>query len=140
MIDFTSLYQNVKDKFAEEDFASGLNLLRDTAHRILEGGKLPISQEDVELFLQKAYWAIERAANYHREAFWDRDLQVIAADIKMTGLKIIRKYDVQDVSVKISYVRSASSLEKDPVKVAALDKEFDELSALHAAQSRRKKL
>ncbi|HJH58168.1 MAG TPA: hypothetical protein IAD30_00350, partial [Bacteroidetes bacterium] len=125
MIDFTSLYQNVKDKFAEEDFASGLNLLRDTAHRILEGGKLPISQEDVELFLQKAYWTIERAANYHREAFWDRDLQVIAADIKMTGLKIIRKYDVQDVSVKISYVRSASSLEKDPVKVAALDKEFD---------------
>ena len=140
MIDFASLYQNVKDKFAEEDFASGLNLLRDTAHRILEGGKLPISQEDVELFLQKAYWAIERAANYHREAFWDRDLQVIAADIKMTGLKIIRKYDVQDVSVKISYVRSASSLEKDPVKVAALDKEFDELSALYAAQSRRKKL
>lgn len=140
MIDFTSLYQNVKDKFAEEDFASGLNLLRDTAHRILEGGKLPISQEDVELFLQKAYWAIERAANYHREAFWDRDLQVIAADIKMTGLKIIRKYDVQDVSVKISYVRSASSLEKDPVKVAALDKEFDELSALYAAQSRHKKL
>lgn len=140
MIGFTSLHQNVKDKFAEEDFASGLNLLRDTAHRILEGGKLPISQEDVELFLQKAYWAIERAANYHREAFWDRDLQVIAADIKMTGLKIIRKYDVQDVSVKISYVRSASSLEKDPVKVAALDKEFDELSALYAAQSRRKKL
>ena len=140
MIDFTSLYQNVKDKFAEEDFVSGLNLLRDTAHRILEGGKLPISQEDVELFLQKAYWAIERAANYHREAFWDRDLQVIAADIKMTGLKIIRKYDVQDVSVKISYVRSASSLEKDPVKVVALDKEFDELSALYAAQSRRKKL
>ena len=140
MIDFTSLYQNVKDKFAEEDFASGLNLLRDTAHRILEGGKLPISQEEVELFLQKAYWAIEHAANYHREAFWDRDLQVIAADIKMTGLKIIRKYDVQDVSVKISYVRSASSLEKDPVKVAALDKEFDELSALYAAQSRRKKL
>ena len=140
MIDFTSLYQNVKDKFAEEDFASGLNLLRDTAHRILEGGKLLISQEEVELFLQKAHWAIERAANYHREAFWDRDLQVIAADIEKTGLKIIRKYDVQDVSVKISYVRSASSLEKDPVKVAALDKEFDELSALYAAQSRRKKL
>ena len=140
MIDFTSLYQNVKDKFAEEDFASGLNLLRDTAHRILEGGKLLISQEEVELFLQKAHWAIERAANYHREAFWDSDLQVIAADIEKTGLKIIRKYDVQDVSVKISYVRSASSLEKDPVKVAALDKEFDELSALYAVQSRRKKL
>ena len=123
MIDFTSLYQNVKDKFAEEDFASGLNLLRDTAHRILEGGKLPISQEEVELFLQKAYWAIERAANYHREAFWDRDLQVIAADIKMTGLKIIRKYDVQDVSVKISYVRAACCVEKDPEKLKALREE-----------------
>ena len=123
MIDFASLYQNVKDKFAEEDFASGLNLLRDTAHRILEGGKLPISQEDVELFLQKAYWAIERAANYHREAFWDRDLQVIAADIKMTGLKIIRKYDVQDVSVKISYVRAACCVEKDPEKLKALREE-----------------
>ena len=140
MIDFTSLYQNVKDKFAEEDFASGLNLLRDTAHRILEGGKIPISKEEIEEFLKEARSAIRWAANYHREAFWDRDLQVIAADIKMTGLKIIRKYDVQDVSVKISYVRSASSLEKDPVKVAALDKEFDELSALYAAQSRRKKL
>ena len=123
MIDFTSLYQNVKDKFAEEDFASGLNLLRDTAHRILEGGKLPISQEDVELFLQKAYWAIERAANYHREAFWDRDLQVIAADIEKTGLKIIRKYDVRDVSVKISYVRAACCVEKDPEKLKALREE-----------------
>ena len=123
MIDFASLYQNVKDKFAEEDFASGLNLLRDTAHRILEGGKLPISQEDVELFLQKAYWAIERAANYHREAFWDRDLQVIAADIEKTGLKIIRKYDVQDVSVKISYVRAACCVEKDPEKLKALREE-----------------
>ena len=123
MIDFTSLYQNVKDKFADEDFASGLNLLRDTAHRILEGGKLPISQEDVELFLQKAYWAIERAANYHREAFWDRDLQVIAADIEKTGLKIIRKYDVQDVSVKISYVRAACCVEKDPEKLKALREE-----------------
>ena len=140
MIDFTSLYQNVKDKFAEEDFASGLNLLRDTAHRILEGGKLPISQEEVELFLQKAHWAIERAANYHREAFWDRDLQVIAADIEKTGLKIIRKYNVQDVSVKISYVRAACCVEKDPERLAALHKEFDELSALYAAQSRRKKL
>ena len=140
MIDFTSLYKKVDDLVDANDFEPALTLLCDTAHRILEGGKLPISQEDVELFLQKAHWAIERAANYHREAFWDRDLQVIAADIKMTGLKIIRKYDVQDVSVKISYVRSASSLEKDPVKVAALDKEFDELSALYAAQSRRKKL
>ena len=87
-----------------------------------------------------AFWSLDIASFFHREAFWDRDLQVIAADIKMTGLKIIRKYDVQDVSVKISYVRSASSLEKDPVKVVALDKEFDELSALYAAQSRRKKL
>ena len=123
MIDFASLYQNVKDKFAEEDFASGLNLLRDTAHRILEGGKLLISQEEVELFLQKAHWAIERAANYHREAFWDSDLQVIAADIEKTGLKIIRKYDVQDVSVKISYVRAACCVEKDPEKLKALREE-----------------
>ena len=123
MIDIAYLYQNVKDKFAEEDFASGLNLLWDTAHRILEGGKLPISQEEVELFLQKAHWAIERAANYHREAFWDRDLQVIAADIEKTGLKIIRKYDVQDVSVKISYVRAACCVEKDPEKLKALREE-----------------
>ena len=140
MIDFTSLYKKVDDLVDANDFEPALTLVRDAAHRISEGGKLPISQEEVELFLQKAHWAIERAANYHREAFWDRDLQVLGADIEMTGLKIIRKYDVQDVSVKISYVRSASSLEKDPVKVAALDKEFDELSALYAAQSRRKKL
>lgn len=140
MIGFTSLYQNVKDKFAEEDFASGLNLLRDTAHRILEGEKLLISKEEIEEFLKEARSAIRWAANYHREAFWDRDLQVLGADIEKTGLKIIRKYDVQDVSVKISYIRAACCVEKDPEKLAALHKEFDELSALHAAQSRRKKL
>lgn len=140
MIGFTSLYQNVKDKFAEEDFASGLNLLRDTAHRILEGEKLLISKEEIEEFLKEARSAIRWAANYHREAFWDRDLQVLGADIEKTGLKIIRKYDVQDVSVKISYVRAACCVEKDPEKLAALDKEFDELSALYAAQSRHKKL
>lgn len=140
MIGFTSLYQNVKDKFAEEDFASGLNLLRDTAHRILEGEKLLISKEEIEEFLKEARSAIRWAANYHREAFWDRDLQVLGADIEKTGLKIIRKYDVQDVSVKISYVRAACCVEKDPEKLAALHKEFDELSALYAAQSRHKKL
>lgn len=140
MIGFTSLYQNVKDKFAEEDFASGLNLLRDTAHRILEGEKLLISKEEIEEFLKEARSAIRWAANYHREAFWDRDLQVLGADIEKTGLKIIRKYDVQDVSVKISYIRAACCVEKDPEKLAALHKEFDELSALYAAQSRRKKL
>ena len=67
-------------------------------------------------------------------------MQVIAADIKMTGLKIIRKYDVQDVGTKISYVRCVCTIEKDPERLAALHKEFDELSALYAAQSRRKKL
>lgn len=140
MIGFTSLYKKVDELVDANDFETALTLVRDTAHRILEGGKLPIPKEDVELFLQKAHWAIERAANYHREAFWDRDLQVIGADIEETGLKIIRKYDVQDVSVKISYVRAACCVEKDPEKLAALHKEFDELSALYAAQSRHKKL
>ncbi len=83
---------------------------------------------------------MDRAENSQRGAFWSNELNALSRVMVMTGLKIIRKYDVQDVSVKISYVRSASSLEKDPVKVAALDKEFDELSALYAAQSRRKKL
>ena len=140
MIDFTSLYKKVDDMLDKEEFGPALTLLRDTAHRILEGGKIPISKEEIEEFLKEARSAIRWAANYHREAFWDRDLQVIAADIKMTGLKIIRKYDVQDVSVKISYVRAACCVEKDPERLAALHKEFDELSALHAAQSRRKKL
>ena len=83
---------------------------------------------------------MDRAENSQRGAFWSNELNALSRVMVMTGLKIIRKYDVQDVSVKISYVRSASSLEKDPVKVAALDKEFDELSALYAAQSHRKKL
>ena len=58
----------------------------------------------------------------------------------MTGLRIIYKYNIHDMKIRISYVRVACTIEKDPVKVAALDKEFDELSALYAAQSRRKKL
>ena len=140
MIDFTSLYKKVDDLVDANDFEPALTLVRDAAHRILEGGKLPISKEEIEYFLQNSYWAIDRAENSQRGAFWSNELNALSRVMVMTGLKIIRKYDVQDVSVKISYVRSASSLEKDPVKVAALDKEFDELSALYAAQSRRKKL
>ena len=98
------------------------------------------SKEEIERFLTEADSAMDRAENSQRGSFWSNELNALSRVMVMTGLKIIRKYDVQDVSVKISYVRSASSLEKDPVKVAALDKEFDELSALYAAQSRRKKL
>ena len=140
MIDFTSLYKKVDELVDANDFEPALTLLCDTAHRILEGGKIPISKEEIEEFLKEARSAIRWAANYHREAFWDRDLQVLGADIEKTGLKIIRKYDVRDASVKISYVRAACCVEKDPERLAALHKEFDELSALYAAQSRRKKL
>ena len=58
----------------------------------------------------------------------------------MTGLKIIYKYNIHDIKIWISYVRVACTIEKDPERLAALHKEFDELSALYAAQSRRKKL
>lgn len=58
----------------------------------------------------------------------------------MTGLRIIRKHNIQDIKIRISYVRVACIIEKDPEKLAALHKEFDELSALYAAQSRHKKL
>ena len=140
MIDFTSLYKKVDELVDANDFEPALTLLCDTAHRILEGEKLPVSKEEIERFLTEADSAMDRAENSQRGAFWSNELNALSRVMVMTGLKIIRKYDVQDVSVKISYVRSASSLEKDPVKVAALDKEFDELSALYAAQSRRKKL
>ena len=140
MIDFTSLYKKVDDLVDANDFEPALTLLCDTAHRILEGGKLPISKEEIEYFLQNSYWAIDRAENSQRGAFWSHELDILSEDIFLTGLKIIRKYDIQDVKTKISYVRCVCSIEKDPVKVAALDKEFDELSALYAAQSRRNKL
>ena len=58
----------------------------------------------------------------------------------MTGLRIIYKYNAHDIKIRISYVRVACTIEKDPERLAALHKEFDELSALYAAQSRRKKL
>ena len=140
MIDFTSLYKKVDDMLDKEEFGPALTLLRDTAHRILEGGKLPISKEEIEYFLQNSYWAIDRAENSQRGAFWSHELDILSEDIFLTGLKIIRKYDIQDVKTKISYVRCVCTIEKDPERLAALHKEFDELSALHAAQSRRKKL
>ena len=40
MIDFTSLYKKVDDMLDKEEFGPALTLLRDTAHRILEGGKI----------------------------------------------------------------------------------------------------
>ena len=69
MIDFTSLYKKVDELVDANDFEPALTLLCDTAHRILEGGKLPISKEEIEYFLRKAYGAIDRAENSQRGAF-----------------------------------------------------------------------
>ena len=140
MIDFTSLYKKVDDLVDANDFEPALTLVRDAAHLILEGGKLPISKEEIEYFLQNSYWAIDRAENSQRGAFWSNELDILSEDITMTGLKIIYKYNIHDIKIRISYVRVACTIEKDPERLAALHKEFDELSALHAAQSRRKKL
>ena len=105
------------------DFEPALTLLCDTAHRILEGGKLPISKEEIEYFLQNSYWAIDRAENSQRGAFWSHELDILSEDIFLTGLKIIRKYDIQDVKTKISYVRCVCTIEKDPEKLKALREE-----------------
>ena len=123
MIDFTSLYKKVDDLVDANDFEPALTLLCDTAHRILEGGKLPISKEEIEYFLQNSYWAIDRAENSQRGAFWSHELDIISEDIFLTGLKIIRKYDIQDVKTKISYVRCVCTIEKDPEKLKALREE-----------------
>ncbi len=123
MIDFTSLYKKVDDLVDANDFEPALTLVRDAAHRILEGGKLPISKEEIEYFLQNSYWAIDRAENSQRGAFWSHELDILSEDIFLTGLKIIRKYDIQDVKTKISYVRCVCSIEKDPEKLKALREE-----------------
>ncbi len=123
MIDFTSLYKKVDDLVDANDFEPALTLLCDTAHRILEGGKLPISNEEIEYFLQNTYWAIDRAENSQRGAFWSHELDILSEDIFLTGLKIIRKYDIQDVKTKISYVRCVCTIEKDPEKLKALREE-----------------
>ena len=123
MIDFTSLYKKVDELVDANDFEPALTLLCDTAHRILEGGKLPISKEEIEYFLQNSYWAIDRAENSQRGAFWSHELDILSEDIFLTGLKIIRKYDIQDVKTKISYVRCVCTIEKDPEKLKALREE-----------------
>ena len=123
MIDVTSLYKKVDDLVDANDFEPALTLLCDTAHRILEGGKLPISNEEIEYFLQNSYWAIDRAENSQRGAFWSHELDILSEDIFLTGLKIIRKYDIQDVKTKISYVRCVCTIEKDPEKLKALREE-----------------
>ena len=123
MIDFTSLYKKVDDLVDANDFEPALTLLCDTAHRILEGGKLPISNEEIEYFLQNSYWAIDRAENSQRGAFWSHELDILSEDIFLTGIKIIRKYDIQDVKTKISYVRCVCTIEKDPEKLKALREE-----------------
>ncbi len=140
MIDFTSLYKKVDELVDANDFEPALTLVRDTAHRILEGGKLPVSKEEIERFLTEADSAMDRAENSQRGAFWSHELDILSNDITMTGLRIIRKHNIQDIKIRISYVRVACIIEKDPEKLAALHKEFDELSALYAAQSRHKKL
>ncbi len=140
MIDFTSLYKKVDELVDANDFEPALTLVRDAAHRILEGGKLPVSKEEIERFLTEADSAMDRAENSQRGAFWSHELDILSNDITMTGLRIIRKHNIQDIKIRISYVRVACIIEKDPEKLAALHKEFDELSALYAAQSRHKKL
>ena len=41
----------------------------------------------------------------------------------MTGMKIIHRFDIQNIIVKKSYMRSACIIEKDPEKLKALREE-----------------
>ena len=69
MIDFTSLYKKVDELVDANDFEPALTLLCDTAHRILEGGKLPISKEEIERFLtqkQILQWTGQKIVNVER--------------------------------------------------------------------------
>ena len=94
MIDFTSVYKKVDDLVDANDFEPALTLLCDTAHRILEGGKLPVSKEEIERFLTKADSAMDRAENSQRGAFWSNELNALSRVMIMTGMKIIHRFDI----------------------------------------------
>ena len=123
MIDFTSLYKKVDELVDANDFEPALTLLCDTAHRILEGGKLPISKQEIERFLTEADSAMDRAENSQRGAFWSNELNALSRVMVMTGMKIIHRFDIQNIIVKKSYMRSACIIEKDPEKLKALREE-----------------
>lgn len=87
MIDFTSLYKKVDELVDANDFEPALTLVRDAAHRILEGGKLPVSKEEIERFLTEADSAMDRAENSQRGAFWSHELDVLSEEIFLNRIK-----------------------------------------------------
>ena len=105
MIAFTSLYKKVDDLVDANDFEPALTLLCDTAHRILEGEKLPVSKEEIERFLTEADSAMDRAENSQRGAFWSNELDILSEDITMTGLKIIYKYNEYHMYVWLALLK-----------------------------------
>ena len=135
-MDFNELHKKIKEYNARADFEPALLLLRDAAQQILKGEKIPIPDEKIEKFLKTAYSTIDWGVDYQRGAVWTNRMGDIADEIMREGLQIIRKYSIQNLRIRIPFIRFMSAIESDPEIVKVLDKELDELTAKDAALMR----
>ena len=126
-MDFNELHKKIKEYNARADFEPALLLLRDAAQQILKGEKIPIPDEKIEKFLKTTYSTIDWGVNYLKGAVWTNDLDDMSREIELLGLQIIRKYGIEDLNIRLLFIRSVAAIEKDPEKQQILDKERREL-------------
>lgn len=139
-MDLNELYRKVKKCNDSGNFEPALLLLRTAAQQILKEDKMPIPHKSIEYFLNMCYSTIVYGVNYMRESIWTDKMGDIADEIMRTGLQIIRKYDIQNLKIKISFVRSVASIERNPAIVKALDEERSILVEKMIALEERQKL
>ena len=136
-MDIEKLYRQSEMYNKKHDYDLSLALLRDAAHEILADSKILIKNKNIEYFLGFVESVETEAADYTRIGMTNSQ-SAIAKEMNNICLQIIRKYNVQDLHLRISFIRAVMAEEKDPEKLKELEKEWNILLEKKMALGRNK--
>lgn len=136
-MDTKRLYLQSEIYNKKHDYDLSLALLRNAAHEILTDDKILLKNKEVESFLGFVESVETEAADYTRIGMTNSQ-SAIAEEINKICLQIIRKYNILDLHLRISFIRAVIAEEKDPEKLKELEKEWDVLLVKKMALERNK--
>lgn len=126
-MNFNELYYKTEESLKEHNYGSCLGFLHVAARQILRDEKILVSTSDIEYFLNYVTSVQVEGENYCRGALWTRNIDDIATEINRICLQIIRKYDIQDLKIKLNYLRVVINRKEESEEKRKLNKELDDL-------------
>ena len=108
-------------------------LLHDASYEILKERKVSLTSADVEEYLDYSMSIASLASDYLRAGVLTEYQGKLMDVIVKNGWKMIVKYNVQDLHIKMRYLRSMIVRETDPDKLSKMRKEKHELALKIAA-------